>query len=154
MKFPITSYFILRRRIVKEFLKFKGWRFRGQDHTSKWRHIVFISPAEGTLLKMQMKWMQYLTATPSEWVELGNKAKVKQLLVKKHTVLIRWSKNLQENLLAELLTNARNHKVRISTCAWDKHRKVIKFHSQFRPSHYPDRDIRYINRFFIFFEQI
>jgi hypothetical protein len=25
---------------------------------------------------MQMKWMQYLTATPSEWVELG-KAKVK-----------------------------------------------------------------------------
>jgi hypothetical protein len=83
MKFQIASYFILRRRVVKEFLKFKGWRFRGQDYPRKWRHIVFISPAEGTLLKMQMKWMQYLTATPSEWVELDNKAKVKQLLLKK-----------------------------------------------------------------------
>ena len=154
MKFQIASYFILRRRVIKEFLKFKGWRFRGQDYPRKWRHIVFISPAEGTLLKMQMKWMQYLTATPSEWVELGNKAKVKQLLLKKYTVLIRWSENKTENLLTELLTSARNHKVRISACAWDKNRKVIKFHSQFRPSHYPDRDIWYINRFFKYFKQI
>mgnify|MGYP006114626859 CR=1 FL=1 len=154
MKFQITSYFILRRRLIKEYLKFNGWRFRGQDPPSKWRHILFISPAEGRVLKMQNKWMQYLTSNPSEWVDIGDTTKTKELLVKKHTVLIRWNENAPEELLKEMLESARNHKVRISACAWDTQRKAIKFHSQFKPSFYFERDIRYLNKFFKYFKQI
>ena len=103
---------------------------------------------------MQNKWMQYLTSNPSEWVDIGDTTKTKELLVKKHTVLIRWNENAPEELLKEMLESARNHKVRISACAWDTQRKAIKFHSQFKPSFYFERDIRYLNKFFKYFKQI
>ena len=154
MKFQITSFFLLRRRIVKGFLKFKGWHLRGQDHPSQFPKILFVSPAKGDLIMKQLMWMPYLTAKPSEWAELGNMETINILLLQKHTVLIRWDENQNKSLLTELLKSARNQGVRISACAWLSKRQVIKFHSQFRPSFYTDRDIRYLNRFFKFYRQI
>ena len=157
----VSSFFVMRRRLVKAYLKFTGWKFRGQDPPSKWRHIMLISPAIGEVLKSQKKWMRYLTATPSQWVTVGESDKIKSLLIKKHTVLIRWDKSwgdlrtLEANSeITLLLQSARKHKVRVSACAWDTSRKAIKFHSQFRPSHYSERDVRYLGRFFKYFEQI
>ena len=154
MKHPLQSYHIFRRRIVKEFLKFNGWRFRGQDSKSQWPIILFISPAKGKLFKMQLMLMRYLTSTHSEWAELNNLEIINQLLLKKHTILIRWDKTQSRSLLTALLKRARKQGAMISACAWLSQRKVIKFHSQFRPSYYTDRDIRYINTFFKFYKQI
>ena len=154
MKYHLPSYLFLRRRLVKKIMKFHGWRFRGQDTPSQSPVILFINPAKGKLFKIQLMWMRYLTSTHSEWVELSNLEKIHKLLLKKHTVLICWHENHSKNLLTSLLKLARKQETMISACAWLSTRKVIKFHSQFRPSYYTDRDIRYINRFFKFYKQI
>ena len=154
MRFRITSYFVLRKRLVKFLLKLKGWKFRGQDPPSKWKHIIFLSPAKGKILKSQNRWMTFLTATPSCVVEISDKSKTEQLLAQRHTVLIRWSDEICENKLTGLLHTCRENKVRISACAWDTKHKAIKFHSQFKPSNFPERDIRYLSRFFVYFKQI
>ena len=149
-----TSYFVLRRRLAKSWLKLRGWRFRGQDPPSRWKHIMLVSPAQDELLIMQHRWMVFLTSTPSKWVELQDSEEITQTLNKKHTVLINWDENISEETFSELLINARKNKVRISACAWDTAHKAIKFHSQFRPSPFPDRDLRYLSRFFVYFKQI
>jgi hypothetical protein len=154
MKYHLQSYHNFRRRIVKEFLKFNGWHFRGQDSTCQWPIILFISPAKGNLSKMQFILMRYLTSRHSKWAELSNLEIINQLLLKKQTILIRWDKTQSRNLLTALLKSARKEGAMISACAWLSKRKVIKFHSQFRPSYYTDRDIRYIDRFFKFYKQI
>jgi hypothetical protein len=150
----ITSYFVIRKRLVKSWLKLSGWRFRGQDPPSRWKHIMLVSPASGELLKMQHRWMSFLTSSPSKWVELQDSEEITRLLNKKHTVLINWEENINEESLSELLLYARNNKVRLSACAWDTTHKAIKFHSQFKPSPYPDRDLRYLSRFFVYFKKI
>jgi len=154
MKFRITTYFVLRKRLVKFWLKLNGWKFRGQDPPSKWKHIIFLSPAKGKIVQAQNKWMKFLTSTPSSIVEISNKNKIEQLLSKRQTVMIRWSEDICESELESLLKNCREEKVRISACAWDTKHKAIKFHSQFKPSNFPERDIRYLIRFFIYFKQI
>ena len=154
MKYHIQSYHIFRRRVIKEFLKFNGWRFRGQDSSSQLPIILFISPAQGKEFKMQLMLMRYLTATRSEWAELSNIEMINNLFLKKHTILIRWDKNQSSSLMTALLKSARKQGAMISACAWLSKRKVIKFHSQFKPSYYTDRDIRYINRFFKFYKHI
>ncbi|HIB77837.1 MAG TPA: hypothetical protein EYO58_09545 [Flavobacteriales bacterium] len=152
--FRFTSFFTLRRRFAKFVLKFMGWRFRGQDPPSRWKHIIFISPATGSLLIKQQQWMPYLTSTNSKWIDLRNSSEIKAVLDKKHTALIRWEEDVDVEALTELLSNARQNKVRVSACAWDTTHKAVKFHSQFRPSPYSDRDIRYLSRFFKYFKQI
>jgi hypothetical protein len=154
MKFRFTTYFVLRKRLVKFWLKQNGWKFRGQDPPNKWKHIIFLSPAKDNILKSQNRWMKYLTASPSSIVEISNKNEIERLLYKKHTVLIRWSEDICETELVSLLKNCRDNKVRISACAWDTKHKAIKFHSQFKASNFPERDIRYLGRFFIYFKQI
>ena len=149
-----TSYFVLRRRLVKSWLKLRGWRFRGQDPPSKWKQIMLVSPAHGELLKMQHRWMAYLTSTPSKWVGIKDAEEIARLLNKRHTVLIKWEDKINVEALYELLLHAREHKVRISACAWDTEHKAIKFHSQFKPSPYPERDKRYLSRFFLYFKKI
>lgn len=150
----LFSFFILRRRLTKSWLKLRGWRFRGQDPPSRWKHIMFVSPAKGDLLIMQHRWMVFLTSAPSKWVDLHDSIEISETLNKKHTVLINWDENINEEALSELLLSARQNKARISACAWDTTHKAIKFHSQFRPSPFPDRDLRYLSRFFVYFKQI
>jgi len=98
--------------------------------------------------------MVFLTSTPSKWVELHDSREISETLNAKHTVLINWDESINEEALSELLLNARQNKARISACAWDTAHKAIKFHSQFRPSPFPDRDLRYLSRFFVYFKQI
>jgi hypothetical protein len=150
----ITSYFVLRRRLAKSWLKLIGWRFRGQDQPSRWNLIMLVSPAQGEILKMQHQWMTYLTSNPSKWVELEDIEEIARTLNTKKTVLIKWDENINVEALYEVLLHARNNKVRISACAWDTTHKAIKFHSQFRPSPYPERDLRYISRFFVYFKKV
>ncbi|PCJ82298.1 MAG: hypothetical protein COA49_02020 [Bacteroidetes bacterium] len=152
--FKFTSFFTFRRRLAKALLKLMGWRFRGQDPPSKWRHIIFISPASGGLYKKQQLWMPYLTSTHSKWIDLRNTSEIKKVLKKNHTALVRWEDDIDEKALTKLLAKSRKHKVRVSACAWDTTHKAVKFHSQFRPSLYPERDIRYLSRFFKYFKQI
>ena len=150
----MTSYFVLRRRLAKAWLKLLGWRFRGQDQPSRWDLIMFVSPAQGEILKMQHRWMTFLTSKPSKWVELGNTEEIPQIRNTKNTLLITWDETINKEALYEVLLHARNNKVRISACAWDTTHKAIKFHSQFRPSPYPERDLRYLSRFFVYFKKI
>lgn len=148
------KYRIVRKRFVKSFLRFNGWKMRGQDAPSKYPRIIFISPAKQRLLKVQLRWMRYITASPSDWSEISDTEKIDQLLLKKITVLIHWDDNQLQSQTTALLKNAKSKNTMISVCAWLSKRKVIKFHSQFKPSIYTDRDINYINRFFKFYKQI
>lgn len=150
----MPSYFVLRRRWTKSWLKLLGWRFRGQDQPSRWSLIMFVSPAKGKILKMQHRWMTFLTSNPSMWGELENREEITRILNTKKTVLIKWDDNANKEALNKVLLHARNNNVRISACAWDMTHKAIKFHSQFKPSPYPERDLRYISRFFVYFKKI
>ena len=115
---------------------------------------MFVSPAKGKILKIQHRWMTFLTSNPSMWVELENREEITRILNTKKTVLIKWDDNANKEALNKVLLHARNNNVRISARAWDMTHKAIKFHSQFKPSPYPERDLRYISRFFVYFKKI
>ena len=156
MKFSIPTYYVLRRRIVKYFLKLKGWKFRGQIPPATWPQLIFVSPAEGRVKTLQKNWVKYLTATHSVFFENQVDIQaVKTLLEEKNTALVNWAiVEDSPELLTELFELVRITDGRLSACAWDLTHKAIKFHSLFKPSDYSERDIKYLKRFFIYFRRI
>ena len=156
MKLSISKYYVLRRRIVKYFLKLKGWKFRGQIPPATWPQLIFVSPAEVKVKTPQKNWVEYLTATHSVLFENQvDLQAIKTLLDEKKTALINWA-IVEESpeTLHELFELVRKTDGRLSACAWDLTHKVIKFHSLFKPSDYSERDIKYLRRFFIYFRRI
>jgi hypothetical protein len=152
--FNLTSYYVFRRRVVKAILKFKGWRFRGQDPPSNHPHIIFVNPVEGALDKTQTLWMPYLTTRKSIFINLSDLENIQKHLALGTTIIIRWREGDSNSELESLFKLARTSRVRISACAWDTAHKAIKFHSHFKPSPYPERDMRYLSRFFVYFKRV
>lgn len=156
MNFHLPTYRVLRRRVVKSILRLSGWRFRGQLPPSTWPQLIFVSPADGNLERLQKNWINSLIATPSVFIH--NKVDIdliEKTLKDSNTILISW--NLVEDnneLLLDLFEIIRETDGRLSACAWDLAHKAIKFHSLFKPSEYSERDIKYLTRFFVYFRRI
>lgn len=147
-------FLIFRRRLAKTVLRIFGWKFRGQDPPTSKRHIIFINDSKGALAKKQHLWMRHLTAAASYFIELGDRTRFEEKINQHATILVKWRDDVDKNELEWLLILARETDSRISACAWDSTHKAIKFHSQFNPSPYPERDIRYLERFFVYFRKI
>ena len=98
--------------------------------------------------------MRNLTAAASYFIELGDRTGFEEKINQHATILVKWRDDVDKNELEWLLILARETDSRISACVWDSTHKAIKFHSQFNPSPYPERDIRYLERFFVYFRKI
>ena len=147
-------FLIFRRRLAKAVLQILGWKFRGQDPPTGRNQIIFINEVEGSMGQTQRKWMRHLTASASYFIKMNDRAEIQAKINQQSTLLIKWSSDLEHDELVWLLKFARENKVRISACAWDSAHKAIKFHSQFNPSPYPERDINYLDRFFVYFKKV
>jgi hypothetical protein len=145
--FKITTYYVMRKRVVKSFLKMRGWRFRGQDPPCSRPQIIFVN-CDQTL------WMKYLTTSSSAFFNISQLAEIRTTLNDGTTVLITWSDEDSASQLTPVFEIAKDIGAIISACAWDTTHKAIKFHSQFKPSPYTERDIRYLGRFFLYFKTI
>ena len=153
MKYP-KLFLIFRRRLAKAILKIMGWKFRGQDPPSVRHQIIFINEIEGEHSSKQRKWMRHLTASASYFLDLADKSKIEKKINQHATLLIKWTGDMSNEDLVWLLELARTNKIKLSACAWESADKTIKFHSQFKPSPYTERDINYLERFFVFFRKI
>ena len=131
-----------------------GWKFRGQDPPSGRNQIIFINEIDGKNSSTQRNWMRHLTISASYFLDLADKSKIEQNINQHANLLIKWTGNMSNEDLVWLLDLARTNKIKLSACAWDSANKVIKFHSQFNPSPYTERDINYIERFFVFFMKV
>ncbi|MAO46922.1 MAG: hypothetical protein CL823_07205 [Crocinitomicaceae bacterium] len=145
-----NSFLIFRRRLSKVILKIMGWKFRGQDPPASKRQIIFVN----TLSTNKKWWMRQLTATESHFVDIKDKDNFLEKFNSQVTLLVIWSKDLSPSYLKNLFEIATEKEAKISACAWDTTHKAIKFHSQFKPSPYSERDIRYLERFFVFFKKV
>ena len=131
-----------------------GWKFRGQDPPTGRSQIIFINELDGALESTQRKWMRNLTASVSYFIDLEDQEGIESKINQQATILIKWSEVIDDANLVWLLKKARECKVKISACAWDSTHKAIKFHSQFNPSPYTERDMNYLKRFFIYFKKV
>ncbi|MBM56085.1 MAG: hypothetical protein CMB32_05980 [Euryarchaeota archaeon] len=147
-------FLIFRRRISKTILRILGWKFRGQDPPTSRNQIIFINELEGDIARSQKRWMRHLTADASYFIELGDRLSIEEKINQQATVLIKWRDNMGTDDMVWLLKTAKDKSIKLSACAWDSANKAIKFHSQFNPSPYPERDIRYLDRFFVYFKKI
>ena len=147
-------FLIFRRRVAKAILQILGWKFRGQDPTTSKNQIIFINELEGTIARSQKRWMRHLTADASCFLELGDRLSIEEKIDQQASVLIKWRDKMDSDEMVWLLKTAKKNKARLSACAWDSAHKAIKFHSQFNPSPYPERDIRYLERFFVYFKKV
>ena len=156
MKFSIPTYHVLRRRFVKNFLRLKGWKFRGQIPPATWPQLIFVSPSEGRVKTLQKNWVEYLTASHSVFFDKQvDIIAIKTLLEEKNTALVNWAiVEDSPETLTELFKLVGKTDGRLSACAWDFTHKAIKFHSLFKPSDYSERDIKYLRRFFMYFRHI
>ena len=147
-------FLIFRRRLAKAILQILGWKFRGQDPPTSKNQIIFINKLKGKLATTQRRWMRHLTAGESYFQKIGDRNGIEKKINQQGTVLIIWQEEIERDELVWVLKFAREKGAALSACAWDSTHKVIKFHSHFKPSPYPDRDIRYLKRFFIFFKKV
>ena len=147
-------FLIFRRRVAKIILQILGWKFRGQDPPTGKNQIIFINKVEGKFDSIQKKWMRHLTSSSSSFIELDNRIEIESKINQQHTLLIKWNDNNDNEQLVWLLKYAKQNKMKLSACAWDTAHKTIKFHSQFNPSPYTERDINYLERFFVYFKKI
>ena len=143
-------FLIFRRRLSKVILKIMGWKFRGQDPPASKRQIIFVN----TLSSNEKWWMRQLTATESYFVGIKDKDDFLEKFNSQVTLLVIWSKDLTRSYLEKIFEIAKEKEANISACAWDTAHKAIKFHSQFKPSPYSERDIRYLEKFFVFFKKV
>ena len=131
-----------------------GWKFRGQDPPTGRSQIIFINELDDDLESTQRKWMRHLTASASYFINLDDREGIESKINQQATILMMWGGDMDEAKLVWLLKTARKQRVKISACAWDSAHKAIKFHSQFNPSHYTERDINYLKRFFVYFRKV
>ena len=144
------AFLIFRRRLAKAILQILGWKFRGQNPPTSKNQIIFINELKDQLATTQRRWMRHLTAGESCFHKFGDREKINQ----QGTVLIIWQEEIDRDELIWVLKFAREKGMALSACAWDSTHKAIKFHSQFNPSPYPERDIRYLEKFFIYFKKV
>jgi len=148
------AFLIFRRRLAKAILQILGWKFRGQDSPTSKNQIIFINKLKGQLANTQIRWMRHLTSGEAYLQKIGDRNGIDKKINQHGTVLVVWQEETKRDELVWVLKFAREKKVALSACAWDSTHKVIKFHSHFKPSPYPERDIRYLERFFIYFKKV
>ena len=143
-----------RRRLAKAILQILGWKFKGQYPPTSKNQIIFINELKGQLATTQRRWMRHLTAGESYFQKIGDRNGIDKKINQKGTVLIVWQEEFERDELVWVLKFARKKGVALSACAWDSTHKAIKFHSHFKPSPYPERDIRYLERYFVYFKKV
>ena len=147
-------FLIFRRRLAKAILQILGWKFRGQDPPTSKNQIIFINKLKGKLATTQRRWMRHLTAVESYFQIIGDRNGIEKKINQQGTVLIVWQEEIERDELVWVLKFAREKGAVLSACAWDSTHKAIKFPSHFKPSTSPERDIRYLERFFVYFKKV